>query len=62
MPIQRRCLVPACNCKGYTIDIETYNSSLDHEEDAIESGRDELQSYCVLCGHAETEHELAPSD
>ncbi len=61
MPIERRCLVPGCDCRGYTLDLESYSASTD-EEDVIESEQDELQSYCIRCGHTETEHELAPSD
>ena len=62
MPIERRCLVPGCDCESFTIDIEAYDSALDDGDDVVETGEDELQSFCVLCGHTETEHELASAD
>lgn len=61
MPMHRRCLVPGCDCTGFTISMDAY-STADDEEDLVESGRDELQTYCERCGHNETEHELAPAD
>jgi hypothetical protein len=61
MPSLRRCLVPGCNCKGYTLNSDA-SSMVDEETDLVESEKDELQSFCVLCGHPEEEHELAPSE
>ena len=58
MPLQRRCLIAGCDCPGYAFDMDTYEGT----EEVAETERDELKSYCSLCGHAEEEHELAPSD
>lgn len=59
MALQRRCLVPDCDCPGYIFDMETYRGT---EEEIVETGRDELKAHCSACGHAEEEHELITSE
>jgi hypothetical protein len=61
MPAKRPCLVPGCECKGWALGMEAYRA-LGDDQDLVESGRDELPSYCALCGHTEEEHELAAFD
>ncbi|MGH9403662.1 MAG: hypothetical protein ACRD2P_16355 [Terriglobia bacterium] len=60
MTIQRRCLAPGCGCAGYVIDMETYEG--EEDEDALQAERTDLRPICNRCGHADEEHELAPSD
>ena len=59
MELQRRCLVADCDCPGYAFDMDTYEGT---EEEIVETERDELKSYCSLCGHAEEEHEMSRSE
>jgi len=55
MPLGRRCLVPQCGCRDYTIEMRAQED----DRDFLESDVEELKSYCSNCGHAEEEHELA---
>jgi hypothetical protein len=58
MAIQRRCLVNGCGCIGFARGMEIYDPG---DEEFVGTEGSELGS-CARCGHAEKEHELAPSD
>jgi hypothetical protein len=56
---RRRCMVVGCDCRGYAFDKDTYQVS---EVDIVESEQDELRAFCSICGDAEEEHELGPTN
>jgi hypothetical protein len=58
MPRERRCLAPGCSCPGYVMEMRNY----DQTDEFLEGDVSELRAFCSRCGHAEEEHELAPTD
>lgn len=65
MAVERRCLVPGCDCKVYTPGLEAYSSVDDEDiltpegEQEVAAKQHELQRQCAICGHTEMEHEIA---